>query len=304
MFHVKQDIYKTRKYCPVCGNDSFKQHSVVTDYFLTKKEFSISQCKKCDFLFTNPYPDDSIISEYYKSDSYLSHPKSKFSIFSLVYNLIRRLNIKNKYRVVTKGIEVGNVLDIGCGSGDFLNYCKEHNWKIYGVEPNTEAREFASKRVGEEIFHPDHQKYFQSQSFDLITLWHVLEHIDDLDVQFAEIKRILKSTGRLVIALPNYKSYDANLYGNFWAGWDVPRHLHHFDRSTISILAKRYGFNLENVYPMVWDAYYVSLLSEKYLNSRLFPLKALSNGWKSNSKARKTLEYSSLIYIFSSESMD
>ncbi len=304
MFHVKQDIFKTRNYCPVCGNDSLKQHSVIKDYFLTRKEFSISQCKECNFLFTNPYPDESVISDYYKSDSYFSHPKSGFSIFSFVYNLIRRYNIKNKYRVVTDGIKVGNVLDIGCGSGDFLNFCKEKNWNISGVEPNTEAREFASKRMGKEIFQPNQQKYFESHSFDLITLWHVLEHIDDLDMQFDEIRRLLKKSGRLVIALPNYKSYDAVLYGNTWAAWDVPRHLHHFDKSTISLLAKRHGFILQRSLPMVWDAFYVSLLSEKYRNSRLYPLRAFINGCKSNNKAKKSQEYSSLIYIFTPENID
>jgi ubiquinone/menaquinone biosynthesis C-methylase UbiE len=296
---VKQAYLKKRETCPVCDANSFSFYLEVIDDFLSKENFSISKCNNCHFLFTNPFPDESIISEYYKSDLYLSHPKSGFTLFGLLYNFIRSLNVHSKYTAVTKDLIKGNVLDIGCGSGDFLYYCKKKNWKVSGIEPNIKARDFASKRIGERIYEPKEQKEFKDKSFDLITLWHVLEHIENLDMQFLEVKRLMKKNGRLVIALPNHRSYDAQKYLEKWAAWDVPRHLHHFDIDTITLLANRNGFTLEKSIPMIWDSFYVSLLSEKYLKSTFPFFKAFINGCKSNIKAKKSGYYSSLIYVFS-----
>lgn len=301
---MKHNTLKSRETCPVCGASSFSLYLEVKDEFLTNENFFISKCNNCSFLFTNPFPDDTIISDYYKSELYLSHPKSGFTVFGLIYNTIRALNIRSKFNTVTKDLVKGHVLDIGCGSGDFLYHCKNRKWKVSGIEPNKDAREFASKKIDETIYGPDEQKMFNDKSFDLITLWHVLEHIENLDLQFEEIKRMIKENGRLVIALPNHRSYDAQKYGDKWAAWDVPRHLHHFDLNTITLIADRYGFNFEKSIPMIWDSFYVSLLSEKYLKSKFPFIKAFVNGCKSNIKAKKSKEYSSLIYIFSKNSID
>lgn len=295
---MKRSYMNTRLLCPVCGGVFLQKHLNVSDYFLTGEDFNIDRCASCNFLFTNPYPDSNSIGRYYQSNDYLSHPKRGFTLLGSMYKFVRSLNIQTKYRSVTKNMKVGSVLDIGCGSGDFLLYCKQKGWTITGIEPDEAAREFATNKLNKQVLSPDDIDGLESQSFDLITLWHVLEHVENLDLQLSQIKRLLKLSGKLVIALPNHRSFDCELYKQFWAGWDVPRHLYHFDISAIKLLCEKWNLNMIEIIPMKWDAYYVSLLSEKYKKTMGWQLRAILNGWKSNRKALKSGEYSSLTYTF------
>ncbi|PKP53931.1 MAG: hypothetical protein CVT92_01845 [Bacteroidetes bacterium HGW-Bacteroidetes-1] len=289
---------KVRNECPVCGSKAFKNFDQIPDYFLTKEVFTIDQCEICGFLFTNPYPPKETIGKYYQSDLYLSHPKSAFSFLAIIYNLVKKINIHSKYKSASSKLAPGRVLDIGCGSGDFLYYCKEKGWEIEGIEPHEEARVFVSKMVKKEIYNPDRIIEFPDNHFELITMWHVLEHVDDLDFQLQQVSRVLKKNGRLILALPNYQSYDCLYYKRYWAGWDVPRHLYHFERNTIQRLSKRFGLISEEIIPMRWDSFYVSLLSEKYANHSFSFFRAMLSGFKSNRKAKVSGEYSSLLYVF------
>ena len=125
----------------------------------------------------------------------------------------------------------------------------------------------------------------------------MLEHLPKLESHIAIFESLLKPNGRLVIAVPNYKSYDASHYKNFWAAFDAPRHLWHFSQTSISRLVRTKNMDVIKTAPMIFDAYYVSLLSEKYKNGSMNPFKAFWIGWKSNRKAKQSGEYSSMIYI-------
>lgn len=288
----------SHKNCPVCNNNEFRPFLKVKDHFLTKQDFTLQTCPKCGLVLTNPFPEKQEIGKYYDSDEYYSHPEKSTSFFSQIYEAVKKVNIKYKFKVATSGLQKGSLLDIGCGSGDFLNYAKEQGWNICGVEPNEKARQYSKDKTKSKILSPDEVLSQADHLYDVITMWHVLEHVEDLNWQCQQLKRLLKPGGRLIIALPNIHSYDAQHYKEYWAAYDVPRHLYHFGFSTIRLLLSKYGFNFLKREPLKWDAYYIALLSEKYKSTPLTYPMAVLNAWKSNVKANKSREYSSNIYIF------
>jgi 2-polyprenyl-3-methyl-5-hydroxy-6-metoxy-1,4-benzoquinol methylase len=298
---VKQEAYLFIESCPLCGSKDFSHHLTTSDFFLTKEEFDIEKCNQCGLLFTNPIPKPEEIGKYYASEKYYSHPQKTFSPLGTIYNTIKNINLRSKYNLIAEIIPTGNLLDIGCGSGDFLKFAKKNGWMVSGIEPNSSARNFASQQTGENILLPEQSILLGKNSFDVITMWHVLEHVLDLHQQIATIKKLAKPNASIIIALPNHDSIDGKKYKQHWAAWDVPRHLYHFDKKSIQQLFSKFGFILQTTYPMKWDAFYVSMLSEKYRGNKLSFVKALFAGLASNWKAKKTMNYSSLIYHFKKE---
>ena len=284
--------------CPLCDSEQLKPFLEVEDYFLSKEIFYLQVCVQCQLVMTNPYPTNDALPKYYDSENYFSHPNKKKSILSFLYEAVKLRNLRYKFHVATSGLPKGRILDIGCGAGDFLLLAKDLGWKINGIEPNEEARKHSTIKLSSKVYALSEFDLLPDSSFDVITMWHVLEHVEDLHQQCKELQRLLKPDGRLIIALPNIRSFDALHYGKFWAGLDVPRHLFHFNFDSIQFLLKRHGFLFLKREPLKWDAFYISMLSEKYINNRLMPLQTILNGWKSNFKAIKTREYSSNIYIF------
>lgn len=286
--------------CPLCGNNKFTKYISAKDYFLTNESFSINKCKECNFLFTNPRPEDKELSKYYKSSEYLSHSKKINSIYSFIYGIIRKISVRRKFRLINKLMKnEGSLLDFGCGSGEFLSYCSKKSWKTAGVEPDEDARNIAGQQIGMEVFESlEELGKINDRKFDVITLWHVLEHVPEIDTRIDELKKILKYDGSIIIALPNPMSWDAKHYGKYWAAYDLPRHLYHFTQQTVKRLLIKHNFKLLSKQPMRFDAYYVSLLSEKYISGYKNYFKAAKSGYLSNKKAKKTGNYSSLIYIF------
>ena len=287
------------KKCPWCNSENNHQFLKLKDYFLTQEEFEILECEDCKLLFTNPCPTPDKIGNYYKSEDYLSHNEEKKSLFAKIYNKVKKINIKNKFKIATSSQQSAvSVLDIGCGVGDFLLYAKEKGCNVTGIEPSEDARKIAEKKLDCKISSPEELQNIPDNSFDIITMWHVLEHVADLKTEIHHLQRILKKDGRLVLALPNYKSYDAEYYKDKWAAYDVPRHLSHFSQTSIKNIFKETNLQLIDIKPLKWDSFYISMLSEQYLNSKNSFLKGILTGWKSNRKARKSGEYSSLVYIF------
>lgn len=288
----------THKNCPICDHNHFDVWMEVADYFLTNENFSLVKCRQCGFILTNPYPTKAEIERYYHSDEYYSHPNKRKGLISKVYEMVKLRNVKYKFRVATSGLERGRILDIGCGSGDFLAYAKTKGWEIHGIEPNSQAKSFSEKRLEIKLSDPDQITAISDFTFDVITLWHVLEHVEDLSGQLIQLKRILKPGGRLVIALPNPDAHDAKYYGKYWAAFDVPRHLYHFRFQHIRQLLNLHQFGFLKREPLKWDAFYISLLSERYKTGKQQLPKAIFRGLVSNVNARKSREFSSNIYLF------
>lgn len=294
---MKQDKNEIMN-CPWCYSHSVQNVLTLEDYFLTHETFEIKKCQGCGLLYTTPKPNQKIIGDYYKSESYLSHKNDKKSLIAWLYSFIKNFNLKYKYKVSTENLNCGNLLDIGCGIGDFATFAQKKGWAVFGIEPSGDARKIAEQNLGKNILKPDEILQLNDSSFDLITMWHVLEHVDDLHSQVQNLYRLLKPNGRLVIALPNHNSYDAKHYGKYWAAYDVPRHLYHFDRNSLLNIINDTSIKFKKTYPLKWDSFYVSLLSEKYKSSKIPFFKAFFIGLLSNIYAKTTKEYSSLIYIF------
>lgn len=286
------------KTCPWCEKNTDHLYMEVKDFFLTKEDFRIYQCDHCGLLFTAPRPSSEEIGRYYQSDNYYSHQENKKGFIPHVYETVKSFNIKRKVQIALSGLEKGRLLDIGCGVGDFLLNVKNAGWEITGIEPSKDAKKIAQERLGITLLDPSDSHSLPDHFFDVITMWHVLEHVDDLKSQTSELKRLLKPSGRLIIALPNFQSFDSQYYNKYWAAWDVPRHLNHFSSDVIQSIFTSLGMIFVDIQKLNWDAYYISYLSERYLDHSLPLLRGFWIGLKSNIKARRSGMYSSLVYRF------
>ena len=284
--------------CPWCESENARLHLELKDLFLTKEPFKILECKECGLLYTTPRPNKDEFGRYYKSEEYYSHQENKEGFIPKVYEKVKSVNLKNKYGIATEGKEKGKALDIGCGVGDFLHTMEQHGWDCTGVEPSEDAKVIAKKRIKGQLLSSEEQENLPDSSFDIITMWHVLEHVDDIRWQIQQLHRLCKPGGRIIIALPNYKSYDGQYYKAEWAAYDVPRHLNHFNKETLIKILKESGLRHVKTEKLVWDAYYISYMSEKYRKHSIPLLRGAFRGLVSNCKARKTGEWSSLVYVF------
>jgi SAM-dependent methyltransferase len=288
--------------CPICNSSSFSEYLETEDYFFTKEKFSLSKCDSCDFVFTNPVPSFKEIGAYYATEKYYSHNSKSKGIISSIYSGVREVNLKNKYKIVSEFKDGGSILDIGCGTGEFLNYGKKKSWKVKGIEPNENARKFIQDNYGIDVEDEPGLKTLKNNSFDVVSMWHVLEHVYDLNDRMQSIKNLLKDDGVAIIALPMIDSPDSKKFGKHWAGLDVPRHLHHFSSATFEKLADRNSFIVVNKFPMKFDSFYVSWLSyQARKNSFAFPM-GLLTGLISNLKANAGSNYSSMIFVLKKSS--
>ena len=263
------------------------------DYFLSQEQFELLYDDVLDMLATHPKPSN--LSKYYESENYISHSDGKVSFLEKVYQRIKKVNLQKKTSLAGYYIENNKtLLDVGAGTGDFLLCAKSKNWKVFGVEPNGKARNLAKEKG---IVVKETLKDVQGQKFDIITLWHVLEHLPNLEESIERLSNLLQDDGTLIIAVPNFKSYDAKFYGKFWAAYDVPRHLWHFSKTAIQKLFQKQRMEIIKVKPMWFDSFYVSLLSEEYKTGKKNWAKAFLVGLWSNVLGIFTKEHSSHIYI-------
>ncbi|TXD83984.1 class I SAM-dependent methyltransferase [Subsaximicrobium wynnwilliamsii] len=278
----------------------------VKDHSVSGESFQLVLNSKWDYLETHPKPDMDTLADYYESEDYISHTDASRNPLEKVYQIVKSVSLKRKlklinsvsnFKVDAQPSEEKKLLDVGCGTGDFLKTAKDNQWHITGIEPNEKARSIAIDKCGKAILDTDALSKLPPQHFDVITLWHVLEHLPNLQDQLALFVGLLKPKGTLIIAVPNYNSYDAKHYKQFWAAFDVPRHLWHFSQEAINRLLLANNMKVINTKPMVFDAFYVALLSEKYKSGTMNAFKAFWQGLKSNWKATTSSEYSSLIYI-------
>lgn len=275
---------------------SNKKHFLtVKDHSVSKETFDLYYNEEIDMLVTYPQPSLENLGKYYESVDYISHTDSKRSLFEKAYHFVKSIALKNKLDLINSlQPSKGKILDIGAGTGDFLSVAKQNGWQTIGVEPSDKAKAIALKK---EVSFVEDTAELENHSFDVITMWHVLEHVPDLDKQIKELKRLLKPNGSLIVAVPNFKSFDAKYYGTFWAAYDVPIHFWHFSKKAIKSLFEKERMELEKVLPMKFDSFYVSLLSEKYKSGKMNFVKAFFVGLQSNWKAKRNFEYSSHIYV-------
>jgi len=276
----------------------FSKHNVyltVKDYSVSGEEFELLLDEELQLLKTHPQPAPDKLGSYYESDDYISHTDGKRSLFEKLYHTVKQKALRDKIKLIEQfQPKKGKIIDIGAGTGDFLVMAQKNGWEIIGVEPSEKAKGIAKAKG---VNFVDNLSDVQDHSADVITMWHVLEHVPNVEAQITELKRILKPDGVIVIAVPNFKSYDAQHYGKFWAAYDVPRHLWHFSKTAIKMLFSKQDLELIKTFPMKFDSFYVSLLSEKYKTGKMNFVKGFFTGLRSNIKATRNLEYSSHIYV-------
>jgi 2-polyprenyl-3-methyl-5-hydroxy-6-metoxy-1,4-benzoquinol methylase len=286
--------------CPVCDSAAIKNVLQVKDHTVSGESFTIAECQSCTLRFTQDVPDENTIAPYYKSEDYISHTNTAKGFINSIYHSVRKRTIEQKRKLVEKdtGIKKGKMLDVGSGIGSFVNEMKQRGWDATGLEPDADARKVAKELYGIEL--ADMAKFYQLPAgyFDAITLWHVLEHVHDLSKYIQQLKMLLKEKGRLFIAVPNYTAADAKNYKEYWAAYDVPRHLYHFSPQSIETLMKKNGLQVLKYKPMWYDSFYISLLSSKYKNGKTNWLAAFWNGLRSNIVAMTdNRKCSSVIYV-------
>lgn len=263
------------------------------DYLVTQENFTLIFDKDSDMLITEPQPKN--LEKYYDPKNYISHSDDKNNFIEKVYQQVKKITLNKKVKLIDQySLDEKNLLDIGCGTGEFLAYAKNKNWNTVGVEVNQNAR---NKALNKKLIIYKSLEDLPNRQFNIISLWHVLEHLPNLNEKISLIKTKLDDNGTLIIAVPNYKSYDAKHYKEFWAAYDTPRHLWHFSQDAIKILFEKHNYKVTKTLPMYFDSFYVSLLSENYKNGKSNYLKAFYRGLISNIKAKSNGEYSSLIYI-------
>ena len=270
--------------CPVCASNKISKSLHVKDHSVSGETFELWTCQECSFRFTQDIPGQNEIGRYYKSDSYISHSDTNKGLVNRLYHLIRTITLRQKRSLVqqTTRLNTGTLLDIGAGTGAFAAFMKKSGWRVTGLEPDAEARRKATEVNNISLLPSDQLFELPSDGFDCITMWHVLEHVHNLDGYLQSLHRILKTNGRLMIAVPNYTSFDAKHYQSDWAAYDVPRHLYHFSPQSMKTLLARHQFRLSNIKPMWFDSFYVSMLSEKYRTGKSGLLAGAWNGWRSN----------------------
>jgi ubiquinone/menaquinone biosynthesis C-methylase UbiE len=286
--------------CPLCSSDKIGLQFTCTDYFVSRSEFGIFNCSECGFLFTQDYPEEDDIARFYESDDYISHSDISKGFSNKLYKIARSIMLAKKRNLIKNitGLRTGFILDIGSGTGYFANTMNKTGWHAEGIEISEKARNFSKSHFSLEVNSADYLPSLKAESFDCITLWHVLEHFHDPFYYISDIYRLLKPGAVCVIALPNSSSYDAKHYNKFWAAWDVPRHLWHFNPSTFRLFSEKSGFRLESIRVLPLDVFYISLLSEKYKSSNSPFIKGFSKAAKfAFLSAFNRSRSSSVIYI-------
>lgn len=279
--------------CPVCDSKKAEHYISALDHNVSMDVFHITSCIECGLKFTNPRPTEDTIGKYYLSESYVSHSGTKKGLINSLYHIVRKYQLKKKMKMITKFSSVKTLLDIGCGTGEFLRVFSKIGWDVSGIEPDKKARCYAEKNY--ELFIKETLKDYPNKPVSVITMWHALEHVYNLKEDLIKISSLLIDKGYLIIAVPNCNSYDAKHYKEHWAAYDLPIHLYHFNKTDIENLCSQINFKLIEIKPLKFDSFYISMLSEKKKKGSL--AKALFIGLKSNLKARHKVNHSSLIYI-------
>ncbi len=287
--------------CPVCNANNFSPFLTSTDFFVSNEKFKIKQCSNCGFKITENIENENNIGRYYQSEKYISHSNTTKGLVNSVYHRVRKYMLKRKRRLVEKSatLQNGKLLDVGTGTGFFLNEMREYGWQVTGIEKSDDARKFAKTEFNLENLPTEELFKLKENEYDVISLWHVLEHIHQINENMDTFSRLLKKDGKLIIAVPNHNSYDAKHYKQFWAAYDVPRHIWHFAPSQMKQFGEKHGFKLLGLHTMPFDSFYVSMLSEKYKKSSLSLFKGIFYGgisWITSlfDKAK----CSSVIYVF------
>lgn len=291
----------TVKACPVCGGTHLERTLTCIDHYASGEAFHLCRCSRCGFILTQDFPVAAEIGRYYETPDYISHSDTRRGAMNTLYHWVRGYMLKRKVRLVARAAhcKTGRLLDIGTGTGYFADTMRRVGWQVEAIEKNDRARAFAKERFNLDVKPDTALEQLAPDSLDVITLWHVMEHLEPLNQVWETLHSLLTEKGVLIVAVPNCSSYDARRYGAYWAAYDVPRHLWHFTPATIQRLGSKHGFILAERYPMPFDAFYVSMLTEKNMRRSCPFVRGMAAGMLAWCHALiKKERSSSMIYVF------
>ncbi|HNT79536.1 MAG TPA: class I SAM-dependent methyltransferase [Bacteroidia bacterium] len=297
---MKQIEMENLSACLICKSTNSIEFRTCTDYTTSKQKFKIVKCQVCGFAYTNPRPKAENAGQYYESNDYISHNDAAKGIFSTIYKLVRSVTLRSKVNLVKKttGKQIGTIVDYGCGTGEFLKKMIDSGWNGIGVEPSAIARKQISEKLNTTVLNPEELEKIEDNTLDAITMFHVLEHVYNPHYVLRCFSNKLKSDGMLLIAVPNREAKEEKIYKEYWAAYDVPRHIWHFRYSDIEQLCIQNNFIIVQYRPMIFDPFYISMLSEKYKGSKSYFIKGAWTGLLSMISSLKNKKYSSsLLYI-------
>lgn len=288
--------------CPLCGSAHIHAIAKCKDYYASGEEFELYDCDDCGFRFTQGVPVETEIGKYYETPDYISHTDTRKGFMNKIYHHVRSYMLGKKARLVIRVSKKigGSLLDVGAGTGYFAHEMDLRGWKVTAAEKSEAARSYAQKTFSDlQVIDSADISQLEDKRYDVITMWHVMEHVENINAEWELLSRLLKDRGRLIIAVPNCASADEAIYKTDWAAYDVPRHLWHFTPDTMRRMAEKHHFTLTSLYPMPFDAFYVSMLSEKYRGHKNYFAKGLLNGLKAGVKAYRDIKLSSsVIFVF------
>lgn len=286
--------------CLICGNSNFTSLHTCKDFVATGQNFTIQKCSNCSFVFTNPRPAVDEIAPYYQSDKYVSHAGKKegLGIMYKIYDVVRNFSIQSKLNLIKTYNAGGKLMDLGCGLGYFLHgVIQDKTFDAIGVDVSDEAINYVKEKFGYNVVNENKLDSFAKESFDVITQWHVLEHVHFLNERMVQLHHLLKQNGTLFIAVPNSDSWDSKHYKEYWDGFDVPRHLYHFNTKSFNLLMEKHGFKIVDKKPLWFDAPYISMRSEIHKGNGMSMLRGSISGLISNTRAIFNKEYSSILFV-------
>jgi len=232
------------------------------------RQFRLVRCLGCGLIYLSPRPPEEETESFYQADGYdpfitLSKPKSTVE---KLYSVSRRFTLRWKAKLVHKLVNKGgSILDLGCSTGEFL-LCLREDYKVEGIEPEARAARFAREHFGLNAHTGTLDTTIaglEQAPYDLITMWHVLEHIPNPVSAITQLKTLLKPGGSILFALPNIGSADAGFYGEQWVALDTPRHLWHFTPASLDKLMAKCGFKRVQSGMLPLDTFYNCLMSEQ-----------------------------------------
>lgn len=220
--------------CPACG-------AMEREKLFSQKNWTVYKCTSCGLGVLDPKPTREELATLYRDAYFVGHYDAGLSPGT---DAMRKRMSQEGHRIkfFSPFKKSGKVLDIGCGRGYFLLACREFGFDVQGFDVSEEGAGYVRETLGIPVHTGMLEGAFAAESFDVITLWHSLEHTSEPARYLEQAKRFLKPDGVLVIDVPNYSGTDARLKGDAWEDWDLPYHLHHFTPKALDMLLQKHGF--------------------------------------------------------------
>jgi len=259
--------------CPLCNSDKSTITFNGKDFLYSKKDFTVVSCSSCGVMYTNPRVKKNQIGNYYFKGYSPYKPVKRNPLLRTMIDLSGNIfgNINIEIHKDIKSYNFKTVLEVGPGSGSLLQFLKKNNYQVAGVEIDNDCVE-RIKAQGIECYCgelSDYKRMLGTRKFELIILCHVLEHLYNPREIIEIIYSLLSDNGILYMILPDVGSIEAKLFGKYWIGWDLPRHVVHYNRNTVRDLLTKSGFKVISIRKNISSSFFIESIGFRFLNGKM-----------------------------------